>query len=139
MDENFTLNNTYSELIMDLIKNPINKGTLVDADIKIKAGNPYCGDEITIFLKVNESKIIEMKYESKGCAISNASASLLSEKIKNAKIEDVLKLTQEDMFNMFGAKLLSRIKCVTLSLKAVQGGLQKYLKTKKKIDDEITI
>src|SRR3989338_10184148 len=137
MKNDFTLDSTYSELIMDLIKNPVNKRNLVDANVKVKAGNPYCGDEITIFIKLKSGRISEMKYESKGCAISNASASLLSEKIKGMKIEEVLKLSQEDMFDLFQARILSRIKCVTLSLKAVQAGLPEFKSGK--VEKEITI
>ena len=71
----------YREIILDHYRNPRNKGRLPNADVSIHDSNPLCGDEIDIHLKVEEEKVKEIKFEGRGCAISQASASMLTEMI----------------------------------------------------------
>lgn len=115
----------YRENILDHFKNPHNFGKLKNCDINSKDFNPTCGDEVEIFAKVDDNKISEAKFFGKGCAISQASASMLTDKIKNMPIEEAKKLTKEDIINMLGIELgIVRQRCGLLCLKTLQKGLE---------------
>ncbi len=80
----------YRELILELYRHPLNSGTMEHPDAHAKDSNPLCGDEVEIFLKLDsEGKILEAKHSSQGCAISQASTSLLTDMIKNKNLKDV--------------------------------------------------
>jgi|SRR3989344_3327767 len=114
----------YRENILDHFKNPHNFGKLEFCDIKCKEFNPTCGDEVEIFAKIHDSKITDAKFFGKGCAISQAAASMLTDKIKDMSLEEVKKLTKEDIMNMLGIKLgIVRQKCGLLCLNALLKGL----------------
>lgn len=120
----------YKENILDHYKNPHNKKEIKKANIIHKEINPTCGDEITIYLKIKKDKIEEASYQGNGCAISQASISMLTDKIKGMTIDAVKKLKNEDIYKMLGIRIsIPRIRCAILSLKAVQNGL-KETKTK---------
>src|ERR671923_3098153 len=109
----------YREIILDHYRNPRNKGKLVDADINTHDSNPLCGDEIDIHLKVEEGKIKDIKFEGRGCAISQASASMLTEMVIDKPLTAVKDLAKDDILENIGLMNLgpARIKCALLSLK----------------------
>ena len=133
------LSDVYSELIIDLYKHPLNKGKLENADLIIESGNPYCGDKIKLYFLFDKEKIKDVKYEAEGCSISNASASLFSQLIKGKSINEVLELTDENIFSLFKAKIISRINCMLLPLNAVKKGLKSYLNSGKKHGLKVTV
>ena len=90
----------YMEHILDLYKNPLNFGVLDNADFKERCFNPSCGDEVEIQVKLNNDKVENVKFIGKGCAISVASASLLTEHIKGKSINELKNLTKEDMIKL---------------------------------------
>jgi len=121
----------YKENLLDHYKNPRNKGTIKDANICHRELNPICGDEIKVYLKVEKNnktkkeEIVDAKFEGHGCAISQASISMLTEKLKGMNIKDVMKIDQEEILEMLGIKIgIVRMKCAMLSLKAVHYGLK---------------
>lgn len=118
----------YREIILDHYRNPRNKGKLSDADVTIHDSNPLCGDEIDIHLKVEENKIKDIKFEGRGCAISQASASMLTEMILNKPLSSVKNITKDDILENIGLMNLgpARIKCALLSLKVLKLGMVKY-------------
>jgi nitrogen fixation NifU-like protein len=118
----------YREIILDHYRNPRNKGKLSDADVSIHDSNPLCGDEIDIHLKVEEDKIKDIKFEGRGCAISQASASMLTEMIIDKPLNTIKDLTKEDILENIGLMNLgpARIKCALLSLKVLKLGMVKY-------------
>lgn len=79
----------YQELILDHSRHPRNVGKLADATHVAEGDNPLCGDRITLFLKVENDMVIDAKFEGEGCAISTASASLMSENIIGKSINDI--------------------------------------------------
>ncbi|MDT7884720.1 MAG: SUF system NifU family Fe-S cluster assembly protein [Thermoflexus sp.] len=114
----------YRELILDHYENPRNYGVLPDADISYEDDNPLCGDRIRIDLKVQDGRIVDVRFSGKGCAISQASASMLTERIKGATVEEARRLTRDDILEMLGIPLgPARIKCALLSLKVLKAGL----------------
>ena len=119
----------YHDLIIDHYKNPRNFGELENPDVTAQEANASCGDLIEFSLIINHKSLIihEVKWRGVGCAISTAAASLLSERIKNSKlkIKNLLDMTDEDMVEMLGGDISpTRLKCATLSLKALQKALR---------------
>jgi nitrogen fixation NifU-like protein len=118
----------YREIILDHYRNPRNKGRLTDPDVTIHDSNPLCGDEIDMHLKVEEDKIKDIKFEGRGCAISQASASMLTEMVSNKPLSMVKNLSKEDILENIGLTNLgpARIKCALLSLKVLKMSMVKY-------------
>jgi len=118
----------YRENIMDYYKNPRNKGKVKDADIEFRDNNPLCGDEIEITVKLDkDKKIAEIKFDGKGCAISQAAASMLTEKILGMKLADVKKIKKDEVLEMLGIPLQPiRVKCALLGFKVMEGGIFLY-------------
>lgn len=115
----------YREAIIDHYKFPRHKGHLVDPDFHAHDHNPFCGDELTIELKVDADDIIrEVAFDGKGCVISLASASMLMEEILHESIEEVTNLTRDDILDMLGIEIGPvRMKCALLSLKVLKMGV----------------
>lgn len=118
----------YREIILDHYRNPRNKGKLPDADVSIHDSNPLCGDEIDIHLKVDGDKIRDVKFEGRGCAISQASASMLTEMVMGKPLTSIRDLSKDDILENIGLTSLgpARIKCALLSLKVLKLGMVKY-------------
>lgn len=114
----------YREIILDHYVNPRNYGVLPDPDISYEDDNPLCGDRVRIDMKVRDGRIVDVRFSGKGCAISQASASMLTERIKGATVEEARALTREDILEMLGIPLgPARIKCALLALKVLKAGL----------------
>jgi nitrogen fixation NifU-like protein len=118
----------YREIILDHYRNPRNKGKLLDADVSIHDSNPLCGDEVDIHLKVDGDNVRDIKFEGRGCAISQASASMLTEMVMGKALTSVKGLTKEDILENIGLLNLgpARIKCALLSLKVLKLAMVKY-------------
>ena len=115
----------YRELIIDRYKNPRMQGTLDPHDYSYQDDNPLCGDEIRIDLRVDEKGIVtEAAFSGKGCAISIASADLLTESIMGKSLEEIRSLSKEDIIEMLGIELGPvRLKCALLFLKVLKAGV----------------
>jgi nitrogen fixation NifU-like protein len=123
----------YKELILDYYRNPRNFGKLEKFDISAHDTNPLCGDEVDIQIKVgSEGKIEEVKFSGKGCAISQAAASMLTELAKGKQLEWVKQLSKKDILELLGNPELgpSRIKCALLGMKVLKTGVYRYLGAK---------
>ena len=115
----------YRENILDHNRNPHNKGTINNPTIQHREHNPLCGDDITIYLIIEDDKIKEAKFNGHGCAISQASISMLTEELKGMPITEAKLLTKEDILEMLGIEIsYTRMRCALLSLKVLQEGLQ---------------
>ena len=120
----------YKEIILDYYRHPRNSGKLEKYDISARDSNPLCGDEIEMQIKVSDGgKIGEIKFYGKGCAISQASASMLTELAKEKQLEWVKELSKEDVLKMLGNPDLgpARIKCALLGMKVLKTGVYEYL------------
>ena len=115
----------YKEHILDLYKNPHNKGNLKNPTYEFSKNNPICGDEIKIQILAKNNKIADIKFCGQVCVISQASASLLTDKIKNLSINKIKKLNKEHILEMLKIPIsYTRIKCALLPLEAVRGALE---------------
>ncbi|MBI2404645.1 SUF system NifU family Fe-S cluster assembly protein [Candidatus Gottesmanbacteria bacterium] len=116
----------YREIILDHYKHPRNFGTLAKPDASAQEYNATCGDRIRMEVRISKGNIKDIKFSGVGCAISQASASMLTEKVKRMDTNAVMKLATEDMLALLETTLTpSRIKCAVLPLEV----LQKALKT----------
>ena len=122
----------YRELILDHYKHPRNFGHLEKPDVVMEEGNVTCGDRIVMEIKSKarpparqvksqKSKVIEaIRFNGEGCAISQASASMLTENVKGMKLVQIKKMTVKDIETMLGATLTpSRVRCATLPLEVL--------------------
>lgn len=117
----------YREIILEHWKNPQNYRVLSDNDIDITEQNKSCGDTIRLMIKFKDGKITEIAFLGDGCAISKASASMLTEQIKNMKISSLNKLTQDKVLQNLGLNLTpARMKCALLSFVALKKSLDYY-------------
>ena len=114
----------YAENILEHYKNPRNFGKLQTPTQTYKDSNPLCGDEVEIQLQLSGDGINDVAFTGRGCAISQASTSMLTEQIKGKEIEYVKNLTQQDIVSMLGISIgPTRMKCALLGLRTLQKGL----------------
>ncbi len=120
-----SMDEVYKENILDHYKYPRNFGRMEGPTVKHREFNPLCGDNIEISLSIKDGKVADAKFIGSGCAISMASASMLTEKIKGMPLNEVKKLNDESIIKMLGINLgFVRMKCGLLSLKALSNGLK---------------
>lgn len=119
------MDDLYRETIIEHYKNPSHRGQLDPHDIFFEDSNPLCGDHIEITLRVSaDGTVSDARFDGKGCAISQASADLLMESIIGKSLEDVKKLTKQDLLDLLGIELGPvRLKCALLSLKVLKAGV----------------
>jgi nitrogen fixation NifU-like protein len=111
------------ENILDHYEHPRNKGTLDQPDISHEEDNPVCGDRIRIDLKVDDGIITDVRFSGRGCSISQASASMLTEEIKGKSLDEVKHYGKEQVLDLLGIPIGPvRMKCALLSLKVVKAG-----------------
>ena len=114
----------YRDIILDHYRNPRNRGTLDPADFSYEDVNPLCGDEIRIDVRVKDDKIDEIAFSGRGCAISQASASILMEMTDGKSLDEVKAITKEDLLEELMVPISpARLKCALLSLKVLKAGI----------------
>ncbi len=118
----------FIDSVMDYYRNPRNKGKLSSYDAE------YGDSTVKIYIRVKDNAIEDISFEGKGCALSMASASLLTEMAKGMKIEEAMKLTEKDIMDAFMIKELgpNRIKCVALPVKVLKMAIASYVSNKQK-------
>jgi nitrogen fixation NifU-like protein len=114
----------YREAILDHYKHPRRKGHLENPDIQHHDHNPFCGDEITIQLKVVDDVVVDAAFDGRGCAISQATASMLMEEIVGKSVDDLNQLDKAYILELLGIEIGPvRLKCALLSLKVLKAGV----------------
>ncbi|MCA1848496.1 MAG: SUF system NifU family Fe-S cluster assembly protein [Actinobacteria bacterium] len=130
----------YTQVIMDHYQRPRNRGELEDADLEEHLLNPLCGDEVTVYANIRDGKISDVKFDGRGCSISQASASMMTERLAGRSREEAgaeishfkaMMVGEEEFPEMDDLAALkgviqypSRIKCATLAWTAFQKGLE---------------
>jgi nitrogen fixation NifU-like protein len=134
------LDSLYQEAILEHYKRPRNHGALADASVRQEGLNPSCGDELTLYLRLEQDEIAEVAFTGAGCAISQASASMLTEAVKGKTAAEALELTRQFKAMLHGqppaarlgelklfqgvAKLPARVKCATLAWVTLERALE---------------
>ena len=130
----------YKEIVLDHFRRPRNKGELEGADVEQRVFNPLCGDEVTVYANLRDGGLAEVAFTGRGCAISQASASMLAESLKGkhlgeaeAEIEAFMEMMRgaeekEELGELAALKAIiqapNRIRCATLAWEAMRRGLQ---------------
>jgi nitrogen fixation NifU-like protein len=118
----------YQEFIIELYKNPLNFGRIEDADLRAEAQNSTCGDVVELFLKVKDGVIAEARFMGKGCAISQASASLFTGYLKGKRLKALGKIGKDEVLGLIKIDLSknpSRMRCALLPLDALRKAVKK--------------
>jgi nitrogen fixation protein NifU and related proteins len=112
----------YREQILEHYKRPRNFGRLDDFDLSFEDSNPFCGDEQRVFIKLDaEDRVEEVTFEGKGCAISTAATSLLTDELEGKTRDELLRLPKEFVLDLLGIDIsATRMKCALLGLKVVK-------------------
>jgi nitrogen fixation NifU-like protein len=114
----------YREIILEHAKNPRNRGILDPADFTHEDVNPMCGDEIRIDVRVSDDHISEIRFSGRGCAVSQASASILTEMAEGKTLADVKRIGKEELLDEIGIPVSpARMKCALLGLKVLKAGV----------------
>jgi nitrogen fixation protein NifU and related proteins len=113
----------YREYILDHYKNPRNFGRIEGADITHEEYNPLCGDMVGMDFRVRDGVIEDVMFHGRGCAISQASASLLTERLKGLTLDEAQQVGKDDVLEELGIDISpARLKCALLSLKVLKVG-----------------
>ena len=128
----------YKEIILDHYRNPRNKGKITGAEISAQDNNPVCGDRIAIDIKLEDNVVSDIKFDGEGCAISQSSASILTDMLVGKTVDELSKFTKDELLEELGTPSLgtARIKCALLSLKVLKIGTYQYLGTELPDDPE---
>ena len=115
----------YRENILDHGQHMRNKGLLDPAVVDVEATNPLCGDRLRLTLRLDEQgRVTEVGWDGEGCAISQASASMLGEELIGKTLDEIRQIRKDDVFDLIGIPLsMNRVKCGLLSLKVLTIGL----------------
>jgi nitrogen fixation NifU-like protein len=118
------MDDLYRDYILEHYRRPHNFGVIDDANAQHEGANPLCGDRITMQLRLSGGKIAAVGFTGRGCAISQASASLLTDEIKGKDVDDVEKLNADSVLELLGIEVSpARLKCALLSLDTMQHAL----------------
>ena len=116
------MDDLYRENILDHYKRPRNFGRPGDFDLEFEDTNPFCGDEQHVFIALDdEGRVSEVAFEGKGCAISTAAMSMLTEELAGKTREELLRLERDFVLDLLGIDIsATRMKCALLGLKVVK-------------------
>jgi len=146
VDRDVELDELYREIILDHYRSPRNRGSLDQPSATSEGDNPLCGDEVRIDLAIRDGRVSDVRFEAKGCSISQASASMMTEAIKGRSLEEV-----ESLFEMFKGMMYSadevdvealgdlealqgvrkfpvRVKCATMAWNTLEEALEEFSK-----------
>jgi len=120
----------YSEEVMDHFRNPRNVGEIPDADGVGTVGNPVCGDMMTVYIKVQDNRIADIKFKTFGCGAAVATSSMVTELAKGKTLEEAVKITRSDVAEHLGGLPPIKMHCSNLAANALHSAIEDYLKRK---------
>jgi nitrogen fixation NifU-like protein len=121
----------YSEKVLDHFRNPRNVGEIEDADGVGSVGNPVCGDMMSIYIKVKDDKIEDIKFRTFGCGAAIATTSMTTELAKGKTLDDAMKITRQDVADELGGLPPVKMHCSNLAADALHEAIEDYRGKKK--------
>ena len=121
------MDNLYRDFILEHYRNPHNKGTLDPHDLHFADSNPTCGDEMSMTLRLDDGRsvIADVAFDGRGCAISQASASILTDELRGQSLDEVRAMNPGDLLDELGVPIgPARLKCALLAYKVLQGAVR---------------
>jgi len=120
----FGSDSVYREIILEHYQNPKNKGVLDPHDFSYEDINPLCGDEIRIDVRVDGDRVSDIRFSGRGCAVSQASASILTEMVEGKTLDEVKAIGKEELLDEIGIPVSpARMNCALLGLKVLKAGV----------------
>lgn len=116
----------YSNKVIDHFRNPHNMGRLQDPDGVGEAGNPVCGDVMKLYIKVKDDKIVDIKFETLGCAAAIATSSIITDLAKDKTLDEALRITNKNVADALGDLPPIKMHCSNLSAEALAGAVKDY-------------
>jgi len=127
----------YTEKVMDHFRNPRNMGEIPDADGVGTVGNPVCGDLMTIYIKVNDDRIEDIKFKTFGCGAAIATSSMITELARGKTLDEALKISRGDVADNLGGLPPIKMHCSNLAADGLHAAIQDYLKKKEAKNERI--
>jgi nitrogen fixation NifU-like protein len=118
----------YTEKVMEHFRNPHNMGEIPDADGVGTVGNPVCGDLMTIYIKVKDDRIEDVKFKTFGCGAAVATSSMVTDLAKGKTLDEALKITRGDVANELGGLPPIKMHCSNLAADALHAAIEDYRK-----------
>lgn len=121
------MSSLYTEIIEDAYRHPAHRGSLADSTHEYEDENPLCGDVLRIQLRVRDGRIEEASFDGRGCAISQAAAELVLDRVEGGSVDDAAGLHKDDVLEELGIPNISpaRLKCALLSLHVLKAALER--------------
>lgn len=120
----------YSEKVLDHFRNPRNVGEIENADGIGTVGNPVCGDLMSVYIKVKDDKLEDVKFKTFGCGAAIATSSMITELAKGKTLEEAMKITRRDVADALGGLPPVKMHCSNLAADALHEAIKDYLKKK---------
>jgi nitrogen fixation protein NifU and related proteins len=121
------MDDLYRDEILEHYRRPHNFGVLESPTVSHEGANPLCGDRITMQVGIRDGKVAELAFTGRGCAISQASASLLTDEIKGMTVDDAAAYRADDLLDLLGIEISpARLKCAMLSLQTLDAALADF-------------
>ncbi|MFH0848096.1 MAG: Fe-S cluster assembly scaffold protein NifU [archaeon] len=120
----------YSEKVMEHFRNPRNVGEIPDADGVGTVGNPVCGDLMTVYIKVKDDRIEDIKFKTFGCGAAVATSSMATELAKGKTLDDARKISRSDVAESLGGLPAVKMHCSNLAADALRAAIDDYRKKK---------
>lgn len=126
----------YTDKVMEHFRNPRNMGEIADADGVGTVGNPVCGDLMTMYIKVKENRIVDIKFKTYGCGAAIATSSMTTELAKGKTLEEAMKITRASVADSLGGLPPIKMHCSNLAADALHAAIEDY-KQKQNIEKEV--
>jgi len=121
----------YTEKVMEHFKNPRNVGEISDADGVGTVGNPVCGDLMTIYIKVKDNRLTDIKFKTFGCGSAIATSSMITELAKGKTLEEAMRITRANVADSLGGLPPVKMHCSNLAADALHAAIEDYYKKQK--------
>jgi nitrogen fixation NifU-like protein len=128
----YSMSGMYSDKVMEHFRSPRNMGEIKDADGIGTVGNPICGDLMTIYIKVKNDKITDVKFKTFGCAAAIATSSMITELAKGKTLDEASKITRDNVANELDGLPPIKMHCSNLAADALREAIKDYRKKTKK-------